>query len=1022
MANKIQLRRDSAANWSTTNPVLSQGEIGIDLTNNKIKIGNGTTAWNTLAYFDDRETVLSDYAGNIVPSIDDTYTLGTPEKRWRDLFVTEGSIYIGDIKLSNVDGKLVINRVTDGGTESEDIVEGGTDAVQIDLTEYALKSEIPDVSNFITIEDIPAIPADISDLTDTQGLLGQGGGSSISNGFTSVSVPNENGDVVIDLDDNNSVFSFKVDGTLELPAGGTITEGVVTDNPTIELTPANPDAASQKLVIKGGGPTYSNTENNITVSTYALTVAQGDTAYFSVSAPLYAGETFYWWVDNYSPGSQFSPDNGTVTLDEFGYGEINFTVNDDTVTLIIFVADTLYNAYINNKGAASVTVNEGSGETPDLYHLHLTTGDLQETSVFLGTDNHNIRTKIDGSVELTSYDYDDEEIYRLTLKNNVLKISSTINEGDEDLYIKSEDDLYLDALGDDIHIRADDDIRLRPGFDFEEDTPGYEWRFTDGGTLIFYNGNEGNDYGYIRMYDDGVGGPRTIGLEGNQDVAITADNGSHTWTFDTSGDLTLPNQSGKINSSVSDGGGLQVEAELDFEIKVNDGEGGSNIWSFAGSDITFPDGNIQTTAYAGGVGHMMMIDTNRTDSYTEVGSADRPFKTFAAAIAAAEAKDATAFTFVLMGCTVTEDVDFSNTTFTAISIAATDRAIFTGNITIASISTLSQMAIRNIEVGGTFTITGDGTANQMNNVSIYNSSFSGIVNITATNATAFYQAAFLGAVNFTNLSYLYINGAQFTSNWTITVDDTGTYPIPSRGITPGTGGSIAIVYSTIANNLIFVKGGSAAYIFQPHMTRIGLNAGTYTIPTGWTVTPHGSTLRGTWTNNGTLQFRNTSHDNAIAGTAPTYVGSIGAASVRFQDGTSQTTAFSLSPTLNVLKIDDGVHEKYQTKIDATGTVTHDCSSGHIFYHVSPNANWTVNLTNLNLAPGYVTTVSIIIEQEGTGYYPNALQIEGSAQGSISIRWQGNTNPTPSINRVDVVSFSIINDSNLYTVLGQLVGF
>jgi hypothetical protein len=37
---------------------------------------------------------------------------------------------------------------------------------------------IPDTSEFITAADIPAIPADVSDLTDTQGLLGQGGGNS----------------------------------------------------------------------------------------------------------------------------------------------------------------------------------------------------------------------------------------------------------------------------------------------------------------------------------------------------------------------------------------------------------------------------------------------------------------------------------------------------------------------------------------------------------------------------------------------------------------------------------------------------------------------------------------------------------------------------------------------------------------------------------------------------------------------------------------------------------------------------
>lgn len=49
------------------------------------------------------------------------------------------------------------------------------DVPEIDLTDYALTTDIPDVSNFITAQDIPAIPTDVSDLTDTQSLLGQGG-------------------------------------------------------------------------------------------------------------------------------------------------------------------------------------------------------------------------------------------------------------------------------------------------------------------------------------------------------------------------------------------------------------------------------------------------------------------------------------------------------------------------------------------------------------------------------------------------------------------------------------------------------------------------------------------------------------------------------------------------------------------------------------------------------------------------------------------------------------------------------
>lgn len=47
---KMQQRRDTTANWSSANPVLAAGEIGFDSSVNKFKIGNGTAAWNSLAY------------------------------------------------------------------------------------------------------------------------------------------------------------------------------------------------------------------------------------------------------------------------------------------------------------------------------------------------------------------------------------------------------------------------------------------------------------------------------------------------------------------------------------------------------------------------------------------------------------------------------------------------------------------------------------------------------------------------------------------------------------------------------------------------------------------------------------------------------------------------------------------------------------------------------------------------------------------------------------------------------------
>jgi hypothetical protein len=88
---------------------------------------------------------------------------------------------------------------------------------------------------------------------------------------------------------------------------------------------------------------------------------------------------------------------------------------------------------------------------------------------------------------------------------------------------------------------------------------------------------------------------------GKMTITIDDIDGTKSYEFGADGTLTFPNQSGKINPSVSDGGGLQIEAELDFEIKVTQFEGDPTIWSFAGEDITFPDGSIQSTAWTGNV-------------------------------------------------------------------------------------------------------------------------------------------------------------------------------------------------------------------------------------------------------------------------------------------------------------------------------------------------------------------------------------------------------------------------------------
>jgi len=47
---QLKLRQDTSSGWSAVNPILLAGELGRESNTGKIKIGDGSTAWNSLAY------------------------------------------------------------------------------------------------------------------------------------------------------------------------------------------------------------------------------------------------------------------------------------------------------------------------------------------------------------------------------------------------------------------------------------------------------------------------------------------------------------------------------------------------------------------------------------------------------------------------------------------------------------------------------------------------------------------------------------------------------------------------------------------------------------------------------------------------------------------------------------------------------------------------------------------------------------------------------------------------------------
>lgn len=62
---RIQLRRGTAAQWSSANTVLAAGEAGFETDTSKFKIGDGTKTWTELGYADSGARTPTQYSLSI---------------------------------------------------------------------------------------------------------------------------------------------------------------------------------------------------------------------------------------------------------------------------------------------------------------------------------------------------------------------------------------------------------------------------------------------------------------------------------------------------------------------------------------------------------------------------------------------------------------------------------------------------------------------------------------------------------------------------------------------------------------------------------------------------------------------------------------------------------------------------------------------------------------------------------------------------------------------------------------------
>ena len=362
-------------------------------------------------------------------------------------------------------------------------------------------------------------------------------------------------------------------GTLTLPAGGTITEGYVTSNPTIQLTPASPDVASQKLVIKGGA-IYNFTDNGININYNTNTALVGDTLTFYISSNTYADQTLYWWI--YPEGAGIGDtESGTVVLTGSS-GSFSILVDSDDYEFTVRVSPEDNNYDPASLGVESGLINPDAPTFDAEHHLHLTTGNLAETSIFLGTDDHNVRTTVNGGIEITTPN-DTNNVWNFGVDGNLTVPGDIRSEGN--IQIRSVDN--LDIVGDGIvtlrNNSATDGIQIRT------DDGDHSWNFGIDGNLTV---------------------PGDIRSEGSINIDINlSDSTLRRWQFGEDGDLTFPDGTNYSGNDIT-----VPSAGIPTGVSNWNDQGGWDQSSYTNVATTGGTGTGLTVDVAAGGGGYISID------------------------------------------------------------------------------------------------------------------------------------------------------------------------------------------------------------------------------------------------------------------------------------------------------------------------------------------------------------------------------------------------------------------------------
>jgi hypothetical protein len=263
---RIQVRRGTAAQWASVNPILAAGEMGVESDTNLFKFGNGSSTWTALAYANNSDVAIGEISQD---AINTALTMGAGlSKTYNDgantitINVDSNVVALKSYVDAQVSG--LANTVdTDYIPLSDRGVAGGVAALdntgKVPANQLNISETIQDVigSTLVSGRGSNVSYNDANDtLTLTAGLRGQG----------SVSVINatDNNDLIVKL---NPVVAADTKFTGPLVEVGTVTS---TDINATNVT------ISGNLTVTGTSTTVNST--NVSIADPIIQLAENNSS------------------------------------------------------------------------------------------------------------------------------------------------------------------------------------------------------------------------------------------------------------------------------------------------------------------------------------------------------------------------------------------------------------------------------------------------------------------------------------------------------------------------------------------------------------------------------------------------------------------------------------------------------------------------------------------------------------------------------------------------------------------------